>query len=98
MDRTFDSTLRSRAIRLLCDHGAYKQADALLRSRVALRRMPDSALIAWVTATWADVALLRTATRSHTGSEMPGVLDLAFESAVAEWPEVRFVILADRAA
>jgi hypothetical protein len=24
---------------------------------------------------------------------MPGLLDLAFEAAIADWPEVRFVVL-----
>ena len=98
MDRKFDSTLRSQAIRLLCERGANEVAYAMFRSRVVLHRLPDATLVAWVSATWADVAVLRTATRSHTGQDMPGVLDLAFESAVREWPEVRFVVVPEKAA
>lgn len=93
MDRPFDSTLRSKAIRLLCERGADDLAYAMLRSRVVLRRLSNGTLVAWVSASWHDVALLRTATRSHMGTAMPGLLDLAFEAAIADWPEVRFVVL-----
>ena len=98
MDRDFDSPLRSQAIRLLCEHGANEVAYAMFRSKVVLRRLPDATLVAWVSATWEDVAVMRTATRSHTRQDMPGVLDLAFESAIREWPEVRFVVLPEKAA
>lgn len=39
-----------------------------------------------------DLLVLRHATRSHTGSDMPGMLDKAFEAALPghEWPIFHF--------
>jgi hypothetical protein len=77
---------------------------ALYRSRIEyIHRLTDGdLLVSLIVHDAADFDLLATETRSWSGTEMPGVLDLAFEAALpaADWPIFNFTVQegSDRAA
>lgn len=69
---------------------------ALWRAQLlGVTRLPGGPLgMKFLAATEQDRTLLSSATRSWSGSEMPGVLDLAFEKALpaGEWPVFAFEV------
>jgi hypothetical protein len=92
VDRKHNSTIRSIALRFIYSRGEQGLGDTFYRSGTRLQRSSDGHLIAWVYATWEDVGTMRRSTRTHTATDMPGTLDLAFEAATGEWPLFKFVI------
>jgi hypothetical protein len=101
-DRTWRSAILTTALVSLFKSSP-EVAMALWRSRiVGMDRLPDDRLTIKLRLHGGehDRWLLASETRSWTGSDMPGLLDLAFENALPghDWPVFAFEIADDKPA
>ena len=96
MDRTFRSVTFTPALVWLFGRGHVVVGEALWRASIErMDRLPEGTLhIRLRVASMADRAVLALSSRSCSGSEMPGPLDLAFEAALpgGEWPVFSFSV------
>lgn len=95
-DKSWDHEIRVPVVYHLFVRRETEIGEAVRRTEhLGCRRNADGRLEVWV---WvrsdSDLRLLAGATRSHTGNDMPGPLDYAFEDALpsSEWPLFVFVL------